>query len=180
CGAMVPALLELIGPRGRYVGFDVHQPSIRWCQRELGADPRCRFEWADLASPYGDGAGGSAVESYRFPLADGTVDLLLAKSVFTHLSEAPARHYLHEIRRTLRPGRRALVTAFLFDGAARPPAFPYPDGDSPVRWRRRLRVEAAIAFERAHFERMVAEAGLFVDEAIWGYWPGTAPVPSGQ
>lgn len=180
CGAMVPALARMVGGDGSYVGFDVHRPSIRWCGRRFAGDTRLRFEWADLASPYGNGASGVAVESYRFPVDDGGADLVIAKSVFTHLREQQARHYLREVRRALRPGGRALLTAFLFDGAQRPPAFPFPDGDSPVRWRRRLRVEAAVAFERASFERMVEGAGLAVREAIFGYWPGDAPQPRGQ
>ncbi len=180
CGAMVPALARMLGADGSYVGFDVHRPSIRWCRRRFAGNGRLRFEWADLASPYGNDASGGAVESYRFPAEDGGADLVIAKSVFTHLREEQARHYLREVRRALRPGGRALLTAFLFDGAQRPPAFPFPDADAPMRWLRRLRVEAAVAFERAHFERMVAEAGLVQQLAIYGYWPGTATAPQGQ
>jgi SAM-dependent methyltransferase len=180
CGAMVPALARLLGHDGCYLGFDVHRPSIRWCRRRFAGDGRLRFEWADLASPYGNGASARPVEAYRFPVADGDADFVLAKSVFTHLRAEQARHYLGEIRRTLRPGGRALVTAFLFDRRARPPAFPFPDSDSPLRWRRRLRVEAAVAFERAHFESLVEDAGLAVGEAIYGYWPGETSPPRGQ
>lgn len=180
CGAMVPALARLLGPQGRYAGFDVHAPSIRWCRRHFAGDPRLRFELAEIVSPYGGPSRGQPAQSYRFPLEDGRADFILAKSVFTHLLEPEARHYLREIGRTLRPGRRALITAFLFDGAAKPPAFPFPEEGSPVRWLRRLRPEAAIAFDRVFFEEMVADAGLTVRERIFGYWPGTAPVPQGQ
>lgn len=178
CGAMVPAFVRALGPAGRYVGFDVHAPSIRWCRRRFAADPRFRFELAEIASPYGDPSLQRSARAYRFPLDDGCADFILAKSVFTHLLEADVRHYLREIRRTLRPGRLALITAFLFDG--RPPAFPFPDGESPVRWLRRLRPEAAVAFDRGLFESMIAEAGLTLREMVPGFWPGTAPVPRGQ
>src|SRR4051812_34331595 len=30
CGAMVPAFVRMLGPEGRYAGFDVHTPSISW------------------------------------------------------------------------------------------------------------------------------------------------------
>jgi SAM-dependent methyltransferase len=180
CGAMVPALARLLGPDGRYVGFDVHAPSVRWCRRHFADDRRLRFELAEIASPYGDRSYHQPVQAYRFPLADGSADFLLAKSVFTHLLEDDARHYLKEIRRTLRPGRLALITAFLFDGTASPPAFPFPEAPSGVRWLRKLRPAAAVAYERVLFESMIAEAGLTLRSLIPGFWPGIAPVPQGQ
>jgi hypothetical protein len=162
------------------VGFDVHAPSIRWCRRHFAGDRRLRFELAEIASPYGDPGSERLVEEYRFPLDDGAADFVLAKSVFTHLLEKDVRHYLREIRRTLRPGRAALITAFLFDGMARLPAFPYPGEDSPIRWLRPQRVQAAVAFERGFFERMIGEAGLTLRTLIPGYWPGRVAVPEGQ
>jgi len=180
CGAMVPALSRMLGPGGSYVGFDVHAPSVRWCRRHFAADPRLRFELAEIASPYGNPGRTLPVEDYRFPLGDGGADFILAKSVFTHLLEGDARHYLHEIRRTLRPGRLALITVFLFAKTAGRQAFPFPEGDSPIRWLRRQRVQAAVAFEREFFESMIVEAGLTLRSLIPGYWPGTATVPQGQ
>jgi SAM-dependent methyltransferase len=180
CGAMVPALARLLGPQGRYAGFDVHPPSVRWCRRHFAGDPRLRFELAEIVSPYGGSSRLQPARSYRFPLEDAGADFILAKSVFTHLLESEVRHYLQEIGRTLRPGRLALITAFLFDGTVTPPAFPFPEEGSPVRWLRRLRPQAAVAFDRALFEEMIAEAGLTLRELIPGYWPGTVPVPQGQ
>jgi SAM-dependent methyltransferase len=180
CGAMVPAFRRLLGTGGRYVGFDVHAPSVRWCRRHFAQDRRLRFELAEIASPYGDPGSRRTVGEYRFPLDDASADFILAKSVFTHLLEGDVRHYLREIRRTLRPGRQALITAFLFDGTARPPAFPYPEEDSPVRWLRPQRVQAAVAFEREFFEGMIEEAGLALRTLISGFWPGREAVPRGQ
>lgn len=180
-GAMVPELARRLGPAGRYVGFDVHAPSIRWSRKRHAGDPRLRFEHADLISAYGMGSG--AASTYRFPLDAGQADLVLAKSVFTHLLENDARHYLAEIRRVLRPGRGAVVTAFLYDEngtrlreVAR--AFRYSAG-RPVRWRLRARPSAAVAYGRALFEEMTAGAGLRVIWMSAGYFPGGAR-PTGQ
>ena len=180
-GAMVPELARRLGPAGRYVGFDVHAASIRWARERHAGDPRLRFEHADLVSPWGAGAG--AASTYRFPLDEGQADLVLAKSVFTHLLEADARHYLAEVRRVLRPGRGAVVTAFLYDEAGpRLPeverAFPFSDG-RPLRWRLRSRPSAAVAFGRGLFEEMISAAGLRVIWMSAGYFPGSAR-PTGQ
>ncbi|HEY3202163.1 MAG TPA: class I SAM-dependent methyltransferase [Thermoanaerobaculia bacterium] len=182
-GAIVPELAPRLGSAGRYVGFDVHAPSIRWCRRRYGSDPRFSFVRAEIASVYGS-RSGPPVASYRFPLDDGAADLILAKSVFTHLLAADAAHYLSEIHRTLQPGRAAVVTAFLFDAsapelAAVSRAFPGADGEGLVRWRSRRRPEAAVAYEKSVFFRMVETAGLRVVWMSAGFFPGAA-VPKGQ
>ncbi|HVT16660.1 MAG TPA: class I SAM-dependent methyltransferase [Thermoanaerobaculia bacterium] len=174
CGAMVPGLACLLGASGEYVGFDVHRGSIRWCRRHFREDPRLRFELAEVKTPYSQSARG-AVEIYRFPVGSQAVDFILAKSLFTHLTLAEARHYLAEIKRTLAPSGRALVTVFLFDPSSPDilDSFPFASLDGQVRWRVRARPHAAIAYERRLFERLVAEAGLTVVEMIVSFWPGS-------
>jgi SAM-dependent methyltransferase len=170
-GAMVPTFARLLGPGGRYAGFDRHEPSLRWCRRRFGADPR--FEFVLLRG------GGDR----RFPAADGEAGFVLAKSLFTHLPEAEARHFLLEIRRVLRPGASALVTAFLFEpgeGAARASLFfPFRSPDGSVRWRWKAQPDSAIAFEKSRFLEMIAAAGLRFDWVGLGFYPGAA-APRGQ
>ena len=175
-GAMVPELARRLGDGGRYVGFDVHAPSIHWCRKRWAADPRLAFEIADVASAYGARSGPPAA-SYRFPLEDGLADLVLAKSVFTHLLPGDAAHYLSEIRRVLRPGRTAVVTAFLFDPAGPAlervrGAFPWDDQGGLVRWRLRARPTAAVAYAKPFFEGLLAVAGLRVAWMSPGFYPG--------
>jgi SAM-dependent methyltransferase len=177
-GAMVPQFARRLGPEGRYVGFDVHGPSIEWCRARYADDPRFSFELAAVASVYGAPTGPPAT-SLRFPIQDARADLVLAKSVFTHLLAPEAGHYLAETRRALKPGSAAVVTAFLFDGGAPEMelvrrAFPFGDRDGPVRWRLRGRPTAAVAYERSHFERMVGTAGLRLQWMSPGYFPGRA------
>ena len=171
-GAMVEEFRRRLPPDGRYVGFDVHGPSIRWCRRRWAEDPRLAFELAPVASPYGLSRGAS-VASYRFPMADGDADLILAKSVFTHLVEEEARHYLSETRRALRPGRPAVVTAFLYEPGAPgvAEAFPHAAG-AGMRIRSRARPSAAVAWEKPRFLSMIEEAGLRLQWHSEGYYPG--------
>lgn len=182
CGAMAPALGERIGEAGSYLGLDVHRPSLRWCRRRWGGDPRLAFARVAVRSPYG-GEGGAAGE-VRLPAGDGAADFVLAKSLFTHLLDDEARAYLGEVRRMLAPAGRALVTLFLFDGdrfaATPPPAFPHPEAGAPVRWRRAARPHAAVAYERRWWLARVAEAGLAVEVEVPGFFPGAAAVPTGQ
>jgi SAM-dependent methyltransferase len=183
-GAMVPGLLDRAGSEGSYVGFDVHGPSIEWCRRRYREDPRCRFELAGVASPYASRARG-LVEDYSFPVDDGEADFVLAKSVFTHLMEGEATRYLAEIRRALRPGRAAIVTAFLFDpgsrtGMGRSRYFRCADPDGRMRWRSRLRPQAAVAYDRDCFFGLVASCRLRVHWFCAGFFPGDADRLTGQ
>ena len=177
-GAMVPEFARRLGPRGRYVGFDVHAPSILWCREHYAGDPRLAFELAAVASAYGSSSGPPAT-SFRFPVDDGQAALVLAKSVFTHLLAPEAAHYLSETCRALKPGSAAVVTAFLFDSRAPElplvrRAFPFGDRDGFVRWRLSARPTAAVAWEKSAFEGMVLEAGLRVQWMSPGYFPGAA------
>ena len=183
-GVMAVECARLLGVTGRYVGFDVHRPSIRWCRKAFALDSRFEFHEAMIASPYSDGQLPPPT-TYRFPLPDHTAGFVLAKSVFTHLLEPAARHYLEEVRRTLSPGRIALVTAFLYShtsrtGRGRSASFRFADLQSVVRWRWKARPEAAIAYELEHFTAMVRDAQLEIAWLSPGFWPGEGDPPRGQ
>ena len=160
-GAMAPRIGTRLGSEGRYIGFDVHGPSIRWAQRHLAsADVRLRF----VLIRRGPGEA--------WPAADRDADFVLAKSLFTHLPDADARGALHEVARCLRPGGRALVTAFLFESDRAPERLlPYPAPGAPVRWRWKHRPEAVVAYERTHFSTLIEDAGLRIAAFRPGFWP---------
>jgi ubiquinone/menaquinone biosynthesis C-methylase UbiE len=179
-GAMAIEFQRLLAPEGRYVGFDVHRPSINWCREHLESDPRFRFELAEIRTPFSPRSAGR-IEGFRFPVADDSCDFVLAKSVFTHLLEPEAAQYLREVFRVLRPGRSALVTAFLFDPKlSKIAAFPFPSTETSVRWKIRTRPHAAVAYSRELFESLVDSAELKIERMIEGFFPGSPPQPTGQ
>ena len=47
---------------------------------------------------------------YALPAEAGALDMVAAHSLFTHLHEPEARHYLAEIARVLKPGGRAVIS----------------------------------------------------------------------
>jgi SAM-dependent methyltransferase len=183
-GSMVEGLLDRAGREGSYVGFDVHRPSIEWCRRLYGGDPRCRFEVARIASPYAT-PGGGPVESYSFPVDDGRSDFVLAKSVYTHLEPGETSRYLAETRRALRPGRAAIVTAFLFESGSRTATggsriFRRADETGRLRRRSRLAPQAAVAYEKNYFYELIEQAGLRVQWLSRGFFPGETDRLTGQ
>jgi SAM-dependent methyltransferase len=95
----------------KYIGFDVFRPSIDWAQETIVpvTGPRFEFHWIDVVSVYNP-SGKSRPTDVVFPAEDGAIDLAFACSLFTHLFEEDAQHYLREVRRVLAPDGLFLPT----------------------------------------------------------------------
>ena len=91
CGRVLRALPRMT--KASLHGIDLHEDAIEWCKTYL---------------PYGEFHVGS-----EFPpigLGDGTIDLLYAISVLTHLDEPHQDLWLEEWRRVVRPGGLVIAT----------------------------------------------------------------------
>ena len=173
-GGMVPDFQRFLGAEGRYIGFDVHAQSIAWCRRRFSDDARLRFELAELRTEY-SGSFTNVAIAYQFPCDSAAVDFVLAKSLFTHLVEVEAEHYLHELARVLTRTGSALVSAFLLDeesSGSSEGEHQFPFGGNRVRWRVHGRPAAAVAYRRDVFMDLIGRAGLQVNRSINGYWRG--------
>lgn len=179
-GAMALALRAELGAAGTYLGLDVHGPSLDWCAGAFRADPRYRFlQLAVPGSPYFRAA--RAVPSVALD-ALGRFDLVLAKSLATHLLPLELARLLGKLEPRLAAGGRLVMTAFLFDaGSERPiPLLPHRSPRGRVRWRRRDHPRAAIGYDRAFLGELLARRGLVATDFVAGFWPGEAAHPTGQ
>jgi len=151
CGCGKLARFLALNPRLSYLGVDLFKPSILWCRRAFAehAD-RFRFEHFNGRSPFFNPEGDVAVTDYRLPTAAGSVDLVVCGSLFTHLFEAEARHYLAEIARVLKPGG-ATVLSLHVDA---------PAGQTYAG------SEARVDVDEAYFLSMCRDAGLTRHETV--------------
>jgi SAM-dependent methyltransferase len=100
------ALLDFGCGWGRFLRFfwkDVGAAGLHGCDAWPEAIALCR----SLGVP------GNLDRLYhwgRLPYADASMDLALAYSVFTHLPEAPHRHWVAEIARVMKPGGVFVLT----------------------------------------------------------------------
>jgi SAM-dependent methyltransferase len=85
--------LALEHPEARVLGCDINRLHVEWCNRHLPANCSV-FQNHSIPS---------------LPLPDGSVDVVSAYSVFTHI-EALETAWLMELRRILRPGGIAWIT----------------------------------------------------------------------
>ena len=115
CGRIARQLIQQRVQPASYLGVDLHRGMIAWCQSNLTPRaPQFQFAHHDVANVgFNPGPGKPSVQ--RFPAEDSTFDLVIANSVFTHIVESAALHYLRECRRILRPDGMFRSTWFLCD-----------------------------------------------------------------
>jgi SAM-dependent methyltransferase len=118
CGRIARRLALAAAPMPkRYVGIDLHAGMIDWANRKLAPRlPGFTFIHQDVFNP-GFNPNPSLPRTAPFPAEDGSVSLLLALSVFTHLTQDQTVVYLDEVRRVLRVDGVMLASFFLFEKA---------------------------------------------------------------
>lgn len=180
-GRVAAPLAEILGPAGRYVGFDVSKPAIQFCQLRFAEDPRFAFHRQDVYNGYYNRSGDLPERGVRFPAPDASVDVAFATSVFTHMRLGAVRTYMAEAARTLRPGGRFLFSVFALEpGRERSQALefrPFEAGSAVVNHRS---PEQAIAHRRDVLAALVAEAGLATETVLRGQWRPPADYEGGQ
>jgi SAM-dependent methyltransferase len=96
----------------RYIGFDVVRNNVDWCRHYIAPHWHgiAEFHWFNLYSGEYNPQGVLRAENLTFPCPDDGADVIIAASLFTHLLERDAIHYLREIRRTLSSRGTALLS----------------------------------------------------------------------
>jgi SAM-dependent methyltransferase len=180
CGQMALHLEKYLNKKGSYAGVDIHGPSIRWCQKRIGSR-RSNFEFAhiDVRNLAFNAAGKHDAESYHFPYDAGSFDLILLKSVFTHMRPAEVDNYLREVARLLKVSGRCLATFFLLNEeqarlareGRNALAFKY--GEGVWRYRYEHSPESAVAYNESYVLELLDKHGLALKAPIhYGHWSG--------
>lgn len=96
----------------KYIGFDVIRENIAWCDRFIKPMYPNKFSahFFDLYSKEYNPTATLKASDLKFPAEAQSVDIIFAKSLFTHLLEPDAKHYLAETARVLKKDGVALYT----------------------------------------------------------------------
>lgn len=186
-GLAMIAAAPLAGDQGEILGLDVRREDIEFCRRHY-PDPPFRFEVLDQHNArYAPNAAGHDTEAIRWPIEDGSADLVTAISLWTHLARADAEASMTELGRVLRPGAAALISVFLVD----PGRGTRPTGSAsrfhrtdPSTWQFDRDLghgwfcpswadppEQAIGLTEPALGRMAAANSLDVERIVPGTWP---------
>lgn len=177
CGQMALHLKNYLDNGGSYVGVDIHRPSIDWCQKRIASRRRnFQFKHIDVRNFAYNPNGTQPAEAYRFPFDDRSFDLILLKSVFTHMRPPDVSNYLSEVSRLLKDTGRCLATFFLLnDEQAKYKnelAFNYGAGE--WRYVHEHSPESAIAYDENFVMKLLEKYGLKVEKRFYGSWTGRA------
>ena len=162
CGLMClkvnenPTLPEYIFP-GSYVGIDIDKDLVDWCNKHI------KLERGFFVTPPIEG---------KLPGLENTVDVILCKSLFTHLFPTEVIDYVAEIQRLLKPNGRCLMTFFLLaDKRTGRYGFEDWDGECHFSTNRKSNPRAAIGYKEMWIYDMLATGG-FKYETHYGSWRG--------
>lgn len=115
-GRFALPMTRFLAADGAYDGLDIVQEGIEWCRANIvGPHGNLHFTLADIRNKEYNPHGRVAATDYRFPYNDGTFDVAVLVSVFTHMLPVEVDHYLAEISRVLKPGGRIFSTNFLLN-----------------------------------------------------------------
>jgi SAM-dependent methyltransferase len=117
-----------LGEDGSYMGVDVSEPSIVWCQENITRrHANFRFDHLNIRSEFYNPLGTLSGSEVRLPVASGSIDRIILQSVFTHMFEPDITHFLHEFRRALRTDGRVFASFFVLGEESMRLAMTTPD-----------------------------------------------------
>jgi SAM-dependent methyltransferase len=161
CGRTARKLMQQIPRPKRYRGVDLHRGMVEWCRTNL--EPLAPgFEFVHHDVFHASFNPGEKPMTLPLPASDESFSLVEAASVFTHLTQSQAEHYLHEAARILRPTGVLHSTWFLFDRAD----FPMLTELQNALYTNEFDLSSAVLFDRTWVRQKAREAGLAIVHAI--------------
>ena len=180
CGLMALHLKDYLDKHGSYVGVDLHRPSIKWCRSHIASEHQnFQFKHIDVKSLAYNSQGEHKGESFVFPYDSHSFDVVLLKSVFTHMRPAEVENYLREVARLLQNNGRCLATFFLLNheqkalAAEKRNVLKFSFGTEEWRYVYEHSPESASAYEESYILSLLGRHGLRLRAPIYyGHWSG--------
>src|SRR2546423_1156905 len=183
CGRIATALTQCVGRDADYVGVDIVPGLLDFAKNFISPRyPRFKFLLLDEGNLTYDAwrPKGSIADLQKLSDArpEGSVDLAISVSLFTHLDEGAAREILNTIGRLLATDGLAFITFFVVDDEAREGmargttgfqfAYRTPSGELFAE-----KIEDptyAVGYSLERLDKMVRSSGLRREDWIRGYW----------
>ena len=137
-----------------YVGFDINPKAINWCRKHI---KKGKFVLGTSGGP--------------LPFEDGSFDIILGKSVFTHITHLSIKPYLSELHRILSPTGRCLLTFFLLNRRPLNGQFTFKYKHEFGAYQRVTRPSRAVAYDEDWLVHQLGKLG-FTYDIRYGNWTG--------
>jgi SAM-dependent methyltransferase len=162
CGRIARKLLQQKPRPRRYLGIDLHAGMVNWCQQNLSPYDRAfEFQHHDIFNA-GFNPDPRKPKFLDLPASDRSFSLILAWSVFTHLTQSQAEHYLKETARILRDDGILVSTWFLFEKRY----FPMMQDFQNALYINESDLCNAVVFDREWLELILSRLGLNVIHVV--------------
>lgn len=180
CGLMALYLRDYLDESGTYAGIDLHEPSINWCGQNISSrHANFQFRHIDVQSLAYNPQGKLDAKDVTLPYESGSFDVILLKSVFTHLRPAEVENYLKEVSRLLTANGRCLATFFLLNEQQRQLAskglneVEFNFGDQQWRFVYQHSPESACSYDEGFVLSLLEKQKLALQAPIYyGSWSG--------
>lgn len=187
CGRLAIPMTRVLGANGSYEGLEPVRALVAWCRRTITPRlPNFQFRVADIQNTLYNPAGSVRAEEFVFPFPENNFDLIIATSVFTHVTSKALENYAAQCFRILNPGGCLFASFFLLDNGSRSPDgkinFSFPVEGDPVAFTLDKELpERAVAYRSEALIAIFQTHGLALIPPIrWGCWTGLLPSYSGQ
>lgn len=179
-GRMALPLTQYLSKTGEYYGFDIVITGINWCRERYFINNRnFHFQFVDVFNRSYNHVGILKASDFGFPYPNDYFDFAFLTSVFTHMLIEDLEHYLAEISRVLKPGKKCLISLFLLNTESRQDIdsghskldFKFPiEGGLTVNSEK---PEDATAFDEGLIRMLYEKYNLHIEQPIhYGSWSG--------
>jgi len=177
-GRLAVPLTAYLSQDGGYHGMDIVPAAINWSRKNISSRyPNFRFVLADIRNKEYNPRGRLNASEYRFPYDDGTFDVVILNSVFTHLLPEETVHYVSEISRVLKTDGRCYASYSLIDAEAEKSmqmgrSFLNFKRHSSSCWTVSVEVpELAVAYDEGYIRQLYDRSGLAKNYTVYyGHW----------
>lgn len=177
-GKIARPLTLHLDENGSYDGIEIVEHGVSWCNEHYAKYSNFNFHHSDIYSKYYNEGGKHQAADYKFPFADESMDLVILRSVFTHMLEPGIENYVSEIGRVLRSGGRCFVTGFYLneDSKRRNDQkmgnwhFAYPHGKCRL-WDKEF-PEKGVAQDEGWLRSLFSAQNMDLADATYGDWCG--------
>jgi SAM-dependent methyltransferase len=182
CGLLELALEDL-GWQGKLTGTDISNPCIDWARKHIETRlPGHKFVQMDIYNEAYNRTGKLNTEAWLNTFSGIGFDVVIAKSLFTHVLPDEQIVYLKSIADRLKPGGRALLTFFvrsedqdrLAASGKNRMSFQTYSEDKRCAVYRPVAPQAAVAYDQHYLEERFREAGFNMQSYKFhpGAWTG--------
>ena len=163
--------------KGNYEGFDIKENLIEWATNNITKRyPNFRFTYFSVKNSVMNRSGIVDGNEFVFPFLDGSFDLIIFHSIFTHLMPDVAKRYLAESSRVLKDTGSLYITFYVWDRetescvASNDTRWTFPHQMGECRVHDPNRPEDAVSFHRDWIYEQALKNGLGVRNFVQGSW----------